>query len=184
MFSRHSTAIAAMRTVRPATACALACPTPGGVRTGHEASLAPAVYAVFGGKDAGMGAMLADSMQGGPMGFSFQDMKWSAKASSKDLGTRDFDGIRAEGRSLSYTIPAGEIGNKNPLTVTRESWYSPELQITVYARQSDPRTGETIYRLASIKRNEQPIALFRAPADYKVKEVPRFGFEFKTGKDK
>jgi hypothetical protein len=125
---------------------------------------------------------LPESFAGGPMVTSFGDMEWSAKATAKDLGTRDFDGVRAEGKSRSYTIPAGEIGNKNPITVTTETWYSPELQVTVYSKRSDPRVGDTIYRLANIKRNEQPIALFSVPADYTVKEVPRVRVETRIEK--
>lgn len=51
------------------------------------------------------------------------------------------------------------------LKVTSETWYSPELQVTVYSRYDDPRTGESIYRLAGIKRGEPSADLFRVPAD-------------------
>jgi hypothetical protein len=50
--------------------------------------------------------------------------------------------------------------------VTTETWYSPELQVTVYSRTSDPRYGETIYRLANIKRGEPAAELFKVPDDY------------------
>ena len=102
---------------------------------------------------------------------AFGDMKWAGKASTKDLGTRDFDGIKAEGKLRSYEIPAGEVGNKNPITVSDETWYAPDLQVTVYSRHSDPRTGDTVYRLANIKREEPAAALFIVPADYTVKDV-------------
>jgi hypothetical protein len=140
------------------------------IRSGGEGR---ADVQIIGADPGAMHLSMADSIPGAPMGMMFQDMKWSAKAISKDLGTRDFDGIRAEGKSRIYTIPAGEVGNKNPITVSNETWFSPELQVTVYSKQSDPRSGDTIYRLANVKRNEQPIALFTVPADYTVKEMPR-----------
>jgi len=137
---------------------------------------------VFGGPGAIGHSPFPEPMGGSPMALSFGDTKWSSKAVAKELGTRDFEGVRAEGKSRSYTIPAGEIGNKNPITVTTETWYSPELQVTVYSKRSDPRVGDTIYRLANIKRNEQPIALFSVPADYTVKEIPRVRVETRIEK--
>jgi hypothetical protein len=121
-----------------------------------------------------------DSMRLGPIGMSFQDGKWSSKTNVTQLGTKDIEGVRAEGKSTSYTIPAGEIGNKNPITVTTETWYSPELQATVYSKSSDPRVGETIYRLANVKRSEPAQALFAVPEGYTVKDLPGFSFSTKT----
>ena len=51
-----------------------------------------------------------------------------------------------------------------------EQWYSLELQVYVLTKQSDPRSGETIYRLANINRSEPDRALFEVPADYSVIE--------------
>jgi hypothetical protein len=103
-----------------------------------------------------------------------QTMRFESTASlgkgvTTKLGTKEFDGVKAEGTSTVWTIPAGKIGNRNPINVTKESWYSPELQLTVYSRHSDPRTGESIYRLASIKRAEPSADLFKVPEGYKVK---------------
>lgn len=96
------------------------------------------------------------------------DGKWSAKAVTRTLGERDFSGVRAEGNQRSYTIPAGEIGNRAPIDVSSETWYSPELQVTVYHKRSDPRSGEVVYKLDNLKRGEPPAALFSVPSDYKV----------------
>ena len=96
------------------------------------------------------------------------DGKWSAKAVTRELGARDFSGVRAEGNQRSYTIPAGEIGNRAPIDVSSETWYSPELQVTVYHKRSDPRSGEVVYRLDNLKRGEPPANLFSVPSDYKV----------------
>lgn len=113
----------------------------------------------------------SDALVSSSLGTSFQDRAWSGKTTTKELGFRDFNGVRAEGKLSSYSIPAGEIGNKNAITVSTETWTSPELQITVYSKHSDPRTGENIYRLTNISRNEQPAALFTVPDGYNVKAV-------------
>jgi hypothetical protein len=111
-------------------------------------------------------------MQVGPViAGAFGDMKWSGKATTKDLGAKEIDGVKAEGKLRSYEIPAGELGNRNPIVVSDESWYSPELQVTVYSKHSDPRSGDRIYRLANLKREEPPASLFTVPAGYTVKEA-------------
>lgn len=89
-----------------------------------------------------------------------------SKAATSSLGQKEFDGVRAEGTLTQQVIPAGEIGNRNPITVTTETWYSPELQVTVYSRHNDPRRGETIYRLANIRRAEPAADLFKVPEEY------------------
>jgi hypothetical protein len=91
------------------------------------------------------------------------------KGTTTSLGTKTFDGVKAEGKQVVWTIPAGQVGNRAPINVTSETWYSPELQVTVYTRYNDPRTGESIYRLAAIKRAEPSADLFKVPADYKVR---------------
>src|SRR5581483_1310066 len=68
------------------------------------------------------------------------------------LGKQMIEGVEAEGRRATITIPAGEIGNEQPIQIVSESWYSPDLKVTVMTRQSDPRMGDTIYRLTNINR--------------------------------
>jgi hypothetical protein len=71
------------------------------------------------------------------------------------------------------TIPAGAIGNEKPIAIVSERWFSPELNIVVMSRDVDPRSGETFYRLTSVKRGEPPPELFKVPADYKVRGEER-----------
>lgn len=118
-----------------------------------------------------IGSSISESMRHGPIGMSFQDMKWSGKSITTQLGTKDFDGVRAEGKNVSYTIPAGEIGNKNPISVSTETWTSPDLQIVIYSKHSDPRVGDSIYRLTNLKRAEPAATLFAVPDGYSVKEI-------------
>lgn len=103
----------------------------------------------------------------------FESTAHLGKGVTTQLGEKHFDGVRAEGKSTVWTIPAGKIGNRNPIHVTSETWYSPELQVTVQSRYNDPRTGETVYRLANIRRDEPPADLFKVPADYQVKSRGR-----------
>lgn len=89
---------------------------------------------------------------------------------SQDLGTQTIEGVEAQGSRMTHTIPAGEIGNEKPLQIVRERWYSPELQTVVMSRSSDPRIGETTYRLTNIQRGEPDHSLFEIPEGYQVVE--------------
>ena len=111
------------------------------------------------------------------------DGKWSAKAVTRELGEREVAGVRAEGSQRSYAIPAGEIGNRDPIEVSSETWYSPELQVTVYHKRSDPRSGDVVYRLDNLKRGEPPAALFSVPSDYKVNDPLKVSSTVRYGKD-
>jgi hypothetical protein len=99
----------------------------------------------------------------------FESTARLGKGVTTQLAAKDFDGVRAEGKSTVWTIPAGEIGNRNPIQVTSETWYSPDLKVTVYSRYNDPRTGESIYRLANIRRAEPSKDLFTVPEGYDTK---------------
>src|SRR5215204_5783003 len=105
---------------------------------------------------------------GGQIEFMRHSSKHEAK--TEKLESRSFDGVMAEGTRTTMTIPAGEIGNEQPIQVVDERWYSPELQVVVMTRHSDPRSGETTYRLTNISRAEPPASLFQVPSDYAVKE--------------
>jgi len=89
----------------------------------------------------------------------------------EDLGAQTIEGVEATGTRNTMTIPAGEIGNEKPIDVVTERWYSKELQTTVMSRRSDPRSGETIFRLTNINRNEPAGSLFEVPSDYKIAET-------------
>jgi hypothetical protein len=92
----------------------------------------------------------------------------------ESLGTRNFDGVDAEGTRTVTTIPAGAIGNERPIETIYEKWYSKELQLIVYSKLTDPRFGEQIYRMENISRSEPDRSLFTPPSDYKLIAEPAF----------
>lgn len=95
----------------------------------------------------------------------FESSSRLGKGVTTSLGLKDMEGVKVEGTQTVWTIPAGQIGNRDPIHVTSENWYSPDLLVTVYSRYSDPRTGESIYKLASLKRGEPEASLFRKPPE-------------------
>jgi len=92
------------------------------------------------------------------------------QSTTVSLGTQTINGVTAEGTRTVRTIPAGEIGNEKPITITVEKWYSPDLQAVVLLKHSDPMMGDSVYQLTNIQRTEPDPSLFQVPAGYAVKE--------------
>ena len=84
------------------------------------------------------------------------------------LGTKDIEGVRANGERTTWTIEAGKIGNDKPIQIVHEVWTSPDLLLTVQSRDADPRSAERIYRLTHLKRGEPEAGLMKVPSDYTV----------------
>jgi hypothetical protein len=71
-------------------------------------------------------------------------------------------------RKVTRTIPAGEIGNLNPIVITTERWYSNDLDVLLMETRSDPRFGTSTYQLSNIGLS--PAASLFAP-DPSFKQV-------------
>lgn len=109
----------------------------------------------------------AVKVQMGTLAFDSND----AKTEKTDLGMQTIEGVPAQGTRITRTIPAGQIGNEQPIVITTETWYSPDLKVLIMSKSSDPRMGDTIYQLTNIQRSEPPATLFQPPDDYTVKEL-------------
>jgi hypothetical protein len=92
----------------------------------------------------------------------------SVEAQGAAIGSKEVEGFLSDGTRLTRLIAVGEAGNERPIEITSESWYSNELQVVLSSRTLDPRTGETNYTVAGIKRAEPDSALFLVPADYQM----------------
>ena len=88
------------------------------------------------------------------------------------LGERKVDGETVAGSRIEATIPAGAIGNEQPIRMSAEQWYGKDLQVVVEATYQDPRTGETRYKLSDIDRAEPDAKLFKVPDDYSKQPAP------------
>ncbi|HQR37726.1 MAG TPA: hypothetical protein PLF26_04935 [Blastocatellia bacterium] len=104
----------------------------------------------------------------GPMQTMRLEVADSKDAKKESLGKRNIEGVECEGTRSTITIAAGEIGNERAIEVVTEQWYSPELQTVVMRKHTDPRFGETTFRLTNVKREEPDKSLFEVPADFKV----------------
>ena len=85
---------------------------------------------------------------------------------AQSLGERTIEGLKVTGSRREFTIEAGAIGNEQPMVVSTEQWFSPELGVVVASSHHDPMIGDTNYKLTQISRTEPDPALFKVPADY------------------
>jgi hypothetical protein len=84
------------------------------------------------------------------------------------LGTKMVQGVNVEGTRTTTTIPAGAEGNQQPILITFERWYSPDLLTNVMTVRSNPFEGKTTFMLTNLKRGEPDASLFTVPSDYKT----------------
>lgn len=87
---------------------------------------------------------------------------------TESLGSKVISGVNADGTKTTMRIPAGAIGNVNPVDVVTERWYSPELGIVVASTRTDPVMGDSTFELTSLSRVEPATHLFEVPATYTV----------------
>ena len=80
----------------------------------------------------------------------------------------------ADDRQVTRTIPAGAIGNLNPLLITSERWYSSALDLLLENTRTDPRFGTTTYQLSNI--GQSPASSLFTP-DPSFTQVQSGGFE-------
>ena len=99
-----------------------------------------------------------------------QRLEGSQAEASESLGTQTIEGVLTEGTRSTITIAAGQIGNERPIEIVSERWFSPELKTLVLSKQSDPRFGETTYRLSNIVLGNPEASLFEVPADFQIVE--------------
>jgi hypothetical protein len=95
-----------------------------------------------------------------------------ANETRETLAAQTMNGLIASGTRITRTIPAGQIGNSQPIQTVREVWTSSDLKVAVMTKVSDPRTGTVVTQLTNVNRSEPDPSLFQVPADYTVKKGP------------
>jgi hypothetical protein len=115
------------------------------------------------------GAIAGGAMSGPNVVFRKFGQSSDGPAPSKEnLGDQTIDGIHATGTRITTTIPSGSMGNEQPMVVTSERWYSPELKATVMTKHNDPWAGELKTQFTNVNTAEPDPSLFTVPADYKI----------------
>lgn len=106
-----------------------------------------------------------------------QQMRWKTDGpavneipgpKTESLGKQEMEGVEVEGTRETMVIPQGQIGNDRPIQTVHERWESPELQITILAKHTDPMMGDSTERLTNVQRGEPDPALFQVPAGFTI----------------
>jgi len=96
----------------------------------------------------------------------------SGELQTTDLGTQPIPGtgLMAQGTQSVRTIPAGQIGNSQPIVVSSTTWRSPDLQIVLQRSSDDPRMGKSSYQLTNVSTAVPDPSLFTLPAGLTLQE--------------
>src|SRR5262249_46508376 len=82
---------------------------------------------------------------------------------TENLAEQTIDGIQAAGTRVTTTIPSGQMGNEQPITVTSERWYSSQLKAVVMTKHNDPWAGELKTQFTNVNTSEPDPSLFTVP---------------------
>ena len=88
----------------------------------------------------------------------------------EDLGTATIQGYEADGKRFTTTIPAGEIGNSEPIVTVSEHWSSRLLGLSLRDISDDPRNGKRTRELVNLSPGEPDLSIFQPPEGYEVTE--------------
>ena len=95
----------------------------------------------------------------------------SVKSTVEDLGIEKIQGVAARGKRTTTTIPAGAVGNSEPLVHTVELWtaVAPGLRSMV-AREviDDSQSGKTTRELVRLNETAPDPSVFRVPPLYRI----------------
>ena len=94
-----------------------------------------------------------------------------ANIKTEALGTRTIEGVTATGTRTTRIIDAGSMGNDKPIVSVSETWFSPELKMTMLTETDDGQSGHSTMKLVNITRTEPVAQLFQVPSDYTVKDT-------------
>jgi hypothetical protein len=99
-----------------------------------------------------------------------------AVVTTSSNGTATVNGVLATHTLVTEVIPAGAIGNAQPITTTRTTYVSPDLKLPVQIKTVDPRFGTSDMELTNISTGEPSAALFAVPTGYTIKKAgPEMG---------
>jgi hypothetical protein len=82
------------------------------------------------------------------------------------LGKQMVSGVETIGVRESTTYNPGVFGNDRRMTVEREEWYSPQLDLNVLSVRSDPRTGKQTFTATNVILGDPDPSLFELPTGF------------------
>jgi hypothetical protein len=93
-----------------------------------------------------------------------------SSANSVSLGSQTMQGLLVQGTQYTRTIPAGRMGNAQPIQIVTTRWFSSQLSIAVQTQTIDPMHGKTTTNVSNINATEPDASLFQLPSDYTLQQ--------------
>jgi hypothetical protein len=88
----------------------------------------------------------------------------------EDLGHNNLSGIDTIGYREVTTLNPGVYGNDQPMIITREFWYSPQLGINILSKLDSPQSGKQIFTAREISTTEPEAQFFALPEGFTVQD--------------
>lgn len=89
----------------------------------------------------------------------------------ESLGQKQIDGQDVTGTRETLQVGAGVIGNNQPLTSTRDFWYSTALQVNLSVTRNDPRFGTQALELIDLSPTDPDPKTFQVPAGFSIQTL-------------
>lgn len=89
----------------------------------------------------------------------------------ESLGQKQIDGQDVAGTRETLQIASGVLGNSQPLTSTRDFWYSTALQVNIAVTRNDPRFGTQTLELVDLSIAEPDPKIFQVPTGFSVQTL-------------
>lgn len=89
-----------------------------------------------------------------------------------NLGNNTISGLDVVGTRETRTYYPGVLGNEKPLSVVKEIWYSPQLEVNLSVHRSDARYGTEDFTVSNISLSEPDPSLFSIPDGYRLAGSP------------
>lgn len=86
----------------------------------------------------------------------------------EELGHNEVAGIDTMGYRDTVTLNPGTFGNDQPMTTTREFWFSAQLGINLLSKVDSPRDGKQTFTVREITTTEPDPQPFELPEGFKV----------------
>lgn len=89
----------------------------------------------------------------------------------EDLGTTTIQGLEAHGTRITWTTPAGTMGNDQPMVHTQETWITTAdnpRALNVRQISDDPESGKSTLELVSLSLDEPDLSVFQPPESYEI----------------
>jgi len=88
----------------------------------------------------------------------------------ENLGNQTMEGLTVIGTREITNFAPRAIGNDQPITSSREFWYSPDLKTNLAVTRKDSRDGTTVVNLTIYSRAEPDAAIFAVPSGFTVQD--------------